>query len=288
MTPTDQAAILANVPGREELAELLAEFDDETRFLGVMLFGSGARAALTRYSDLDLAFFTREPPATAEEKYQLCYRRGRLISRSIVSLEASMQALTQAEEAIFAVGGLRDARILRDNDAGVLADLQAQAQAFTWTTALRREAHRAASYHLMGNVEELQKLLRGLAEADDAALLNGAWGIALAAPKMMALYHGALSRGDNLFPAQVCEVVGPGSGWSQYYAIATGRTAGPVSHSPLVWQAIGAAWLYAETARLLDEILLPEHRAVVETALRIAQESGFIPTDGHPRSVEIS
>ena len=88
---------------RRRASALLAEFDDSVRFVGAMLFGSGARAALTQYSDLDLVFYTREAAVNLEEGYQLCYRKARLISLSIVSLEEALSGLTRAEEALFTV-----------------------------------------------------------------------------------------------------------------------------------------------------------------------------------------
>jgi hypothetical protein len=191
-------------------------------------------------------------------------------------LEEAVGAHSHAEEAIFAVQGLRDAMLLRDSD-GVLGDLKTRAGEFVWTPELRAEAHRAASYQLMGNAEELHKLLRGLAEEDDLALLNGVWGWAGAAPKVVALYLGVLSRGDNLFRAQVCEAVGVHSDWTRFHNIAIGASAGPGGGSPLVGQASGAFWLYEATARLLDSALRPEHRAVVETAIETAHRSGLIP-----------
>jgi hypothetical protein len=129
----------------------------------------------------------------------------------------------------------------------------------------------------MGNAEEMHKLLRGLAEQDDLALFNGVWGWALAAPKVVALYLGVLSRGDNLFRAQVCEAVGLHSEWTYRHNIAIGAVAVPGSRSPLAGQASGAFWLYEATARLLDPALRPEHRVVVETAIETARRSGLIP-----------
>src|SRR5690349_13357441 len=98
-----------SIPTREEREALLAALDDPSRFVGVMLFGSGARGALSRYSDLDLVLYSREHLADPEKAYRLSYREERLISRSVVLLEEAEAALHSADTAIFAVQGLRDA-----------------------------------------------------------------------------------------------------------------------------------------------------------------------------------
>ena len=274
----------AAAPSAEELAALLAEVDDPARFIGVLLVGSGARGALTRYSDLDLVLISREAPAEPEEAYRLCYRRERLISISVVSLEHASAGLSRAEAAVATVQGLRDAVILRDSEGAELAALTARARDFVWTPELTAEAHRTASYFLMGNAEEVHKVLRGLAETDDLALLNGAWGIALYLPKAVALFQGVLSRGDNLFHAQVCEAVGRTSAWARFHAVATGRAPGPSGNTQLAQQGIGAVWLYEETARLLESAIRPEHRDVIETAIRTVRASGLIPEASPPQA----
>src|SRR5205823_4688459 len=136
----------------------------------------------------------------------------------------------------------------------------------------------------MGNAEEVHKLLQGLASRDDSALLNGAWGIAAAMPRAMALARGILSRGDNLFRRQVCEAAGHDSDWTRYHQIAIGAAPGPSGHSPLAGQAIGAFMLYEETTRLLAHLLRPEHAPVVRTAIEIARASGLLPATlaNHP------
>jgi len=266
------------------LPALLAEFDDPLPFEGVMLFGSGARGQITAYSDLDLVFYARAMPADPAQAYRLVYRGSRLISLSITTLATANAALTLACQAIFTVQGIRDARILRDSETGGLAALKAQAERFTWTPELREQAERAASYELMGNAEEAHKLLQGLATGNDFALLNGAWGIAVAMPRALALERGILSRGDNLFRRQVCEAAGLDSNWTRYHQIAIGAAPGPPGYSPLTGQAIGAFLLYEETTRLLAHLLRPEHAPVVHTAIEIARASGLLPSTlaNHP------
>ena len=116
----------------------------------------------------------------------------------------------------------------------------------------------------MGNAEEVHKVLRGLSECNDLILLNGAWGLAIAMPLVMALKHNILAAGDNHFRSQVCQAVGAASRWTAFHAISIGTSTGPSGQSQLAQQAIGGFWLYEETVRLASDILLPRDTAVIE------------------------
>ncbi|MGH2507856.1 MAG: nucleotidyltransferase domain-containing protein [Ktedonobacteraceae bacterium] len=264
--------------GSEVVSTLLAEFDDPDAFVGAMLVGSAARGDMSKYSDVDLIFFSRMNPDDDRTKYKLEYRNNCLISLSVRSLSASQAALSSPVEAISVVQGLREGVILRDSDAGALADLQAAADQFMWTPELTAEANRLASYYLMGNAEEVHKVLRGLLENEDIALLNGTWGLATTMPLVVALRYGILSRGDNLFRAQVCQVVGVDSPWAQYHAIAIGSSPGPSGFSQLSQQAVGAFWLFEETVHQCSGSLLHEDRQVAHLAITTAYASGLIPS----------
>lgn len=289
----------------ELLSALLDKFDNPTRYMGVLLVGSGARGDLTRYSDIDLVFFIddaahrsnathRSDAATGnitgcevhneeyqfryhEEEYQVRYHEDRLISLTVRTIASAEEAFIDPEQAIARVAGLKNGVVLRDSTDSALQNLKARAETFMWTAELRQRAHRRASYHLMGNAEEVHKILRGFSEKDDAALLNGGWGITLKMPTIIALKKEILSLGDNAFSAQVREAVGIDSRWSRLYAMATGAYPGLPGCSQLALQAIAAFWLYDETAIAINDILLPEHRQVVDKARSIAKSSGLIP-----------
>lgn len=196
-----------------------------------------------------------------------------------------MKSFAEAEESfedplsiISNMQGLRDGVVLRDSAAGTLEELKAWADNFRWTDELQRRAYREASYHLMGNAEEVHKVLRGLSQADQGALINGALGLVVNMPMVVALKEGILSRGDNLFLSQVRSAVGEDSAWSRYHSMAFGGLAATPGYSPLAMQAIAAFWLYDETVRLADDVLSPEDREVVQRALGIAKESALLPT----------
>jgi hypothetical protein len=261
----------------ELLSALLKKFDDSERYLGGLLVGSGARGDLTRYSDIDLVFYVDEREPDGEEGYQLRYHDDRLVSLTVKSVSSAEQAFTDPEHAIARIAGLQNCRVLRDSQERTLEKLKARAGQFVWTEELRQRAHRRASYNLAGNAEEVHKILRGLSQKDDGALLNGGWGITLDMPLTIALKEGVLSLGDSVFARQVREAVGTDSRWSRLYAMATGAYPGLPGCSQLALQSIAAFWLFDETASLIDDIVLPEHEAVIDTARTIAKSSGLVP-----------
>ncbi len=261
----------------ENLSALLSEFDDPKRFAGVLIVGSEARGDANPHSDIDMVFFALEEPSDEHEKYRLTYREGRLISLSIKTLSAARAAFSNPVDAIRTIQGLRDSTVLRDSSSKDLTKLKEAAQEFVWTPALQAAANREASYQLMGNAEEVHKVLRGLSERNDLILLNGAWGLAIAMPLVMALTNNILSAGDNLFRSHVCQAIGVESSWTFFHAISIGACPGPSGYSQLAQQAIGGFWLYEETARLSADMLLSHDAAVIEGALRMAHESRLIP-----------
>lgn len=261
----------------EQLSTIVGEFDDPKLFAGVLLVGSEARGDAGCHSDVDLVFYAFEEPSDEHDKYRLTYMEGRLISISIKTLSAARAAFSNPVGAIQTIQGLRDSTVLRDSSNEDLAKLKEAAKEFVWTHQLQSAANREASYQLMGNAEEVHKVLRGLSEGNDLILLNGAWGLAMAMPLVMALKHKILSAGDNLFRSQVCQAVGVESSWTAFHAISIGARTGPSGYSQLAQQAIGGFWLYEETARLASDILLPQDAAVVEGALRTSRASKLIP-----------
>jgi predicted nucleotidyltransferase len=223
MVPLRRNEVLADELGkldRESLLKmapmLLSEFDDPERYVGALLVGSAARGDARLYSDIDLVFYAFEEPSDDQHKYRLVYRDERLVSLSIKTLDTARAAFTNPVEAIGSIQGLRDSVVLRDSVIEDLSKLKAAAMKFKWTAELKAAANREVSYQLMGNVEEVHKVLGGLSKGDDMVLLNGAWGLAIAMPMVMALKHNILSAGDNLFRTQVCQAVGIESRWTSF------------------------------------------------------------------------
>lgn len=262
-------------PTQELLDELLLEFDDREHFLASMLVGSGARGELRKYSDLDLTFVSESPVKDDRSKYKLVYRRGRLISINLRSLSELEELFDSPRQAVTAMQVIRDSRILRDSDE-VLEKIRRKALAFEWTAEFQKKAEREASYELMANTEELHKILKGLSENHELAMLAGAWGIALSMPMVIALKKGILSCGDNNFFRQVRESTGMDSNWTRYHEIACGARSAKIADCRLNQEALAAAHLYLETAGLCDSIIEGDDRIVVETAKQIAKASGLL------------
>ncbi len=277
-----------SVPDEKLLAQLTAEYDAQA-LTGIFLAGSGARGELSEFSDIDIVLVHKEQIPADLADYRLLYRDDRLISIHRRQFKSLLDSFNSPLSAIKVVQGLRDAKILQDHD-GLLAKLQKQAIEFTWSDELKGQALREASSELMGNVEELHKLLKGLKSDDPYTLLNGVWGIGLAMPKVMALVHGVLSRGDNAFYKQVHDAVGADSKWTELHKIVIGASKDETEDAspqrdlagvkpkriPLIHQAKAAINLFVETAALCDELLLPEDKLVVDKALSIAENSGLM------------
>lgn len=264
-------------PDETLLQQLAAEYNEQA-LTGLFLAGSGARSELSEFSDIDLVLVHKDEIPADVLDYRLLYRDNRLISLHRRHFKKLVEAFNAPWTAIRVVQGLRDARILQDHD-GLLQKLQKQAVEFVWSDELKAQSLRLASNELVGNVEELHKLLKGLQNKDPYTLLNGVWGIGMAMPKTMALVHGVLSRGDNAFFKQVQETVGADSDWSSLHKnvmAASWDLSQNSNEMPLINQAKAAAKLFAETFKLCETILLPEDKLVIEKALKIAESSGVI------------
>lgn len=290
---------------KDLIPSLLAKFDDSERYSAVLLAGSAARGDLTTYSDIDLILYTDhasrdgvsggaddgDDEGDDDNCQRLAYRLQycevednlpRLVSLSVRSFAEAERAFHDPVEAIRYVQGLRDGRVLRDT-ANRLCQLKQAAEEFTWTGEMQAKACRRASYELAGCTEEVHKILRGLSTGDQGAMFNGALGIVLNMPMVVALAHGILSGGENLFNFQVREAVGEHCRWSRCLQLASGGLPlslppGMPNFPPIALQAMAAFWLFDETARVIDDILLADDRAVVQCALGIARESMLIPS----------
>jgi hypothetical protein len=157
--------------GRLVLDDLLDELSSDDD-LGWLISGSVARGEEHAYSDMDLTCFRREPPASYRERYSLRYWRGRLVSVMNRTVKSARADLESPSGALWAVEGLRQARILRD-PTGALQRLQDQARAFDWAL-IRSAAQDWVSYRIMHAAEYVQKLLGTRHKGDEGAMANAA------------------------------------------------------------------------------------------------------------------
>jgi len=248
-----------------ELTALAARFGG-AGVAGLALTGSFARGEASRYSDVDLLRFADQEPMRERERYHLWLQDDRLLSVSTTTLEAKRAELAQPETAIWAVAGLRQARILADRDGG-LAALVAEAHAFTWTPALRAAAAAHASDTLAGLAEEVHKLLGGLARGDDSATLYATLGLQQSLIRAALVARGVLLPSENTFFDAALRLEAPDSRWTKLLRLLVGYDAAPTGASPVVARGEAALWLYVEAARLLAESLTQVDSALVAEAV---------------------
>jgi hypothetical protein len=253
-----------------DVIELARQFDGPG-VRAIALLGSRARGDAGPYSDVDLV---RLVDAGAAE---LSGRGSYLLDDQLVvvsNLEpaAVERCFTEAEEAVRSIAGLRQARPLLDS-AGEFAALQARALAFVWTSELQAQANAAASEQLVGWIEEAHKGLEGLRRQDPGRLLNGLFGLSYGLSAVMQLQRGVLLSGDNGFYDEVAAAVGPTSPWVQLRAVAFGVAEVHGRPPSLRERVVAGLGLYVATAELLADILLPEHRPLVEATVELINRS---------------
>jgi predicted nucleotidyltransferase len=246
------------------IARWAAELDDDN-VVAITLAGSYARGYATRYSDVDLIVYQREM-RPADEDYSLRYRGETLVSITRTTLDAKHTELSRPDAAIWCVPGLRQARVLLDKE-GAFAALQAEAFAWTWTPSLQAQADAFASAELAGYAEEAHKILGGLLRDDDSQMVYGSYGMVLGISRLVSTARGTLIESENVYFRQLQEVMGLESRWSAAFRTAAGLNVGGTPRM----RGLAALELYVETARLLEGILEPEHRAVVEGAVRLIE-----------------
>jgi len=258
------------------LNELVTELDNKDT-VAIALMGSYARGCATEYSDIDVVRFAANPPQSDEAEYTLQYRAGRLVSVSTTTIAAKERELSNPVSAVMAVAGLQQARVLLDK-GGALAALQQKAITFTWEP-LQPAADRFASYTLMGNAEEVHKVLSALVRRDESAAMYGTVGMCNMLTQVVIVQRGLLIQTENSWFQQVYDAAGRDSDWTRHHRLAMGFEAGPTHLPPFEARAIASLHLYEETARLLCYILQPTHAQVVDTAIanihKLGEKLGF-------------
>lgn len=245
------------------LARLVSEYDAPA-VTGVALSGSHAHGDATRYSDVDLLRFVSGE--TSSPEFRMCYVDGRLISLLTWELERKRADMRQPEQAIWLVPTLRHMRILLDK-RGELAALQREAEQFEWSD-IEADAQRQVSGEFVWWSEELHKVLSAQVRGDESALAYATMGLLFGMVKVMARTRGVLIVSESRYFQEVGDAVGANSAWTRCLQQALGL-GGATS---VAARADAALRLYQETVRLLEPILQPEHRDVVQTCISILDE----------------
>lgn len=243
---------------------------DSPAVLGVGVVGSYARGQASRYSDVDFNIFVSQPPEDPNDRYTLRYWEDRLVSLSYILLDDERRALSDPRRAVWAVPGLRGMQIVLDKD-GALGALQQAAREFDWSP-LQPIADDFAAEEIMGNAEEVHKILNGLAKEHESTVLYASWGLVKNMLEAVVVQRGILISSENRYFDLIQDSVGRDSPWTLSFRIAWGLDPGDSQY-----RARGAAALrlYRLSAEMFDALIPEKHRAVVNRTLQLIEEAGY-------------
>jgi predicted nucleotidyltransferase len=254
------------------LQSLIARLDNENT-IGVVLAGSFARGEGGSYSDVDIRCYVRQAPVNATEISTMQYLDGYLVSFYLTTLEDEYASLRIPQKAIWAVPGLRQTRILLDKD-GSISTLKEAALKFTWES-IQAAADTYASWNLSGFSEEIYKILAGLAERDESRTLNALLGLTHGLATTLLVQRGVFIPSENVYLDLAQDTAGRTSGWTRQFRLAIGFDPIPLEQPAFIQRGAAGLRFYCETARLLQDILLPKDAAVVNRTLEIIAEAGY-------------
>jgi predicted nucleotidyltransferase len=249
----------------EFLSKLVAELDNET-VTAIILYGSYARGNAAPYSDVDLDRFVKEPPERIQQK-RFTYRDGLLVSIATRTISQERGAFTIPNRAIFVVPSIREARILLDKE-GAFSELQQEARAWTWES-LQVQADYYASNMLMLRTGQVHQILRALLLRDELALSKRTLKLFMALTSAVAVQRGMLVSSGNTYFQQVQDLVGLNSFWTHYHKFIAGIDVNTVQGTYNEARGVATLRLYQETVRLLQPILQPVHRDIIEQAVLV-------------------
>ncbi len=161
-------------------------------------------------------------------------------------------------------------KIILDRD-GSMAALQKAAQDFDWSP-LQPAADAFAAEEIMGNAEEVHKILNGLERGHESTVLYATWGLVKNMLEAVAVQRGLLIISENRYFDLIQESVGRDSKWTGAFRAAWGLD--PASSQ---YQTRGAAALrlYRLSAAMFDALIPERHRDVVNHTLQIIKDAGY-------------
>jgi len=243
---------------------------DSPDVIGVGIVGSYARGQETRHSDVDFNIFVGKLPGNEYDRYTLRYWDEKLISLKYTLIDDEYKALTNPRRAIWAVPGLNGMKIVIDRN-GLLAELQKMAQKFDWTL-LQSKADEFAAEEVMGNAEEVHKILNGLDRKHESTVLYATWGLTANMLESVAVQRGIMIESENRYFDLIQQSVGMDTKWVSAF-----RTAWGLNSASSQYQSRGAAalQLYRLTAAMFDGLIPEKHRDVVNNTLKAIKEAGY-------------
>ena len=234
------------------------------------MVGSYARGQESKYSDVDIDIYINKPLENPYDRYTLRYWEDKLVSLKHTLLDDERAALTDPRRAIWAVPGLRGMKLLLDKE-GSLATLQKAANEFDWSS-LQFAADEFAAEEIMGNAEEVHKILNGLARGHESTVLYASWGLVKNMLEAVAVQKGIMMISENRYFDLIQDAVGRDSKWTSAF-----RTAWGLNPKSSQYQTRGAAALelYQLSAEMFDTLISEKHRAVINKTLQVIQEAGI-------------
>lgn len=242
---------------------------DSAEVIGVGIVGSYSRGQEGKYSDVDFDIFVHHLPKNPYDRYTLRYWDDKLVSLKYTLLDDERAAFRDPRRAIWAVPGLRGMKIVLDK-AGALAELQQAAREFDWSS-VQSAADEYAAEQILGNAEEVHKILGGLASEHESKVLYATWGLVKNMLETVAVQKGIMIVSENRYFDLIQEAVGRDSEWTRAF-----RTAWGLDLSDSQFQARGWASLrlYRLSAEMFDALLPEKHREVVNKTLHLIREAG--------------
>jgi hypothetical protein len=152
-----------------------------------------------------------------------------------------------------------------------MAALQEAAQEFNWST-LQPLANEFAAEAIMGNAEEVHKILNGLARAHESTVLYASWGLVKNMLETVAVQRGILIISENRYFDLIQDSVGRDSKWTRAFRTAWGLDPNRSGYQP---RGAAALTLYRLSAELFDGVIPDKHREVVNRTLQLIQEAGY-------------
>jgi hypothetical protein len=268
MLPRKDEDILMSLPDR--FIESALERIDSPDVIGVGIVGSYARGQASTYSDVDLDIFVSKVPGNPYDRYTLRYWEDKLISLKYTLLDDERFALTEPRRAIWAVPGLRGMKIVLDKD-GSMAELQHAAQEFDWSS-LQSAADEFAAEEIMGNAEEVHKILNGLARRHESTVLYASWGLVKNMLEAVAVQRGIMIVTENRYFDLIQDSMGRDSEWTRAFRTAWGLDPGRSGYQP---RGAAALSLYRRSADMFDELIPDKHRDVINRTLELIREAGY-------------
>ncbi len=257
----------------EFLGKWISRLDDENT-VGIALVGSFARREGGAYSDVDLWHFVRQIPSAEVETSRLEWIDGHLVSLKTLLLEQEQRDFSIPEKAIWAIPGWQQCRILLDKD-GSLGRLQQAALGFRWES-LQKAADAFVSHHLAGSAEEIYKILDGLSTKNECKTLYAIWSLSRDMADVLLVQHGMLIPTENAFIDCAQAVAGRDSEWTRQFRLAIGLDQPPANQASFICFGTAGLRLYRETVALMRDILQPKDVPLVERALGVMREAGYL------------